>query len=420
MAAHAVDKNGEQRHMRLPKLSLALGAAAIGAASLGAFPAIGADHKDAPLTKAAPMSDINDLYAFKNASGNAVWAMTVNPLTSPADTANLRLDPNTVYEFKIDTDGNAVADAALKFTASGTAAVQDVSVWMATGAQAVSNDPVGQIIGQGKTSTGAGVTSFMSSDGKYKFYVGPRDDPFFFDLGAFNKGLAFTSPGVDTFKGTNVTAIVVEEMQANPTRKLGVWATTAKKDTLGAWKQLDRMGRPAILTVFIPTLEYIGDTSASQEDAFNNNNPDRDVALFKDVVLGTLTALQSKPELADILLPDILTIDLDQPVKYLNGRGLSDDVIDISLQVVTGNAAASDNVGANDNAFLTSFPYLAAPNGGAAPAPGAPNTGSGLVTMDDGGMTLGDAALPLGLVAAGILLGAATFVARRNTAGERA
>lgn len=395
--------------MRLPKLSIALASAAVGVAALGALPALGADHRDAPLTKSAPKSDINDLYAFKNARGNAVYAMTVNPLTSPADTMRLALDPGTVYEFKADTNSDAVADWALKFTFSGTSAVQDVTVRLATGAGAASNDPVGDVIAQGKTSAGAGVTTFKSNDGKYTFYVGPRDDPFFFDLAAFNKGLAFTNPGVDTFKGTNVTAIVVEENQAPAAQKVGYWATTARQNSLDRWEQLDRMGRPAILTVFIPTLEYIGDTTASQEDAFNNNNPDRDVAIFKDEVLATLAALKSDPALADILLPDILTVDFGQAVKYLNGRAPADDVIDISLAVITGNAAASDNVGANDKPFLAEFPYLAPPT---LPAqPGAPNTGTG--ALDDGS-GLSDYTLPAGLVAGAGLMAAAAWTLRRR------
>ena len=36
--------------------------AAVSVGVLGAIPAMGADHKDAELTKAAPRSDINDLY----------------------------------------------------------------------------------------------------------------------------------------------------------------------------------------------------------------------------------------------------------------------------------------------------------------------------------------------------------------------
>jgi len=56
---------------------------------------------------------------------------------------------------------------------------------------------------------------------------------------------------------------------------------------------------------------------------------------------------------------------------FPNGRRLTDDVIDISLQAVEGAAqsgklvdalAAGDKVNANDRGFESAFPYLALPN----------------------------------------------------------
>ncbi len=55
------------------KLSLALGLAAIGAAALGTLPALGSDHRDAPLAKDAAKSDLADLYVFP---GEAAGSMT--------------------------------------------------------------------------------------------------------------------------------------------------------------------------------------------------------------------------------------------------------------------------------------------------------------------------------------------------------
>jgi hypothetical protein len=112
--------------MRLRKLSILLGVAAISVGVLGALPAMGADHRDADLTKAAPRSDINDLYVFKGQSAGGYTAViTVNPLTSPADTGSLRLDPDTLYELKADTNGDAIADVGYKLTASSTGAARD-------------------------------------------------------------------------------------------------------------------------------------------------------------------------------------------------------------------------------------------------------------------------------------------------------
>jgi hypothetical protein len=383
--------------MRLRKLSILLGAAAISVGVLGAIPAMGADHRDADLTKAAPRSDINDLYVFKGQSAAGYTAViTVNPLTSPADTAGLRLDPDTLYELKADTNGDAVADVSYKLTASGTGNVQDITLRRATGVDAVTNDISGEVILQGKSSSAAGVTTISDASGR-KLYVGPRDDPFFFDLAGFQNGLKFT--GADTFKGTNVTAIVFE-VPSVPSQQLGFWATTSKKDNLGNWVQLDRMGRPAINTVFIP---------ADQKDAFNNNSPDRDKGIYTDEVRAALDSLASPATeaLTGLLLPDILTVDLSKPTNFLNGRAPADDVIDIELQAITGNMAIGDGVNANDKPFSAAFPYLAAPTMGGAPA--APNTGNTLIGEGDSI----NWTLPAALIAAGMLGGAAVFAQRK-------
>jgi hypothetical protein len=107
--------------------------------------------------------------------------------------------------------------------------------------------------------------------------------------------------------------------------------------------QVDRMGRPAINTVFIPS---------DFKNAYNEAKPRKDVKDFS-TFLG---------DLAPVLLPDILTVDTANPAGFLNGRRLDDDVIDIELQVITGDPNAGDCVDANDVPFSSSFPYLAPAN----------------------------------------------------------
>ena len=69
---------------------------------------------------------------------------------------------------------------------------------------------------------------------------------------------------------------------------------------------------------------------------------------------------------AALLLPDELPVSLGVAVSNfaeLTGRQQADDGTDVALQVVVGiTALQSDNVDENDVPFLTSFPYLAAPN----------------------------------------------------------
>jgi len=54
---------------------------------------------------------------------------------------------------------------------------------------------------------------------------------------------------------------------------------------------------------------------------------------------------------------------------FPNGRRLSDDVLDVAIQVVEGvlvgqDTGLGDNVDANDENFKSSFPYLALPESG--------------------------------------------------------
>jgi hypothetical protein len=202
---------------------------------------------------------------------------------------------------------------------------------------------------------------------------------------------------------------------------VGVWASTERKrlsvlasssrrddddddderrsDSGGDWVQVSRLGNPLVNEVVIPT---------RLKDKFNSESP-ADDAQFAPFVL--------KPELAAILnalfnvgapennrtdivqavlqgLPglnqqsgkpvDTLKVNLGTPPAaspkplgaldgdlqgYPNGRRLTDDVVDIALQVVAGELAGNptdlgDGVPVNDKSFLDTFPYLAEPNSG--------------------------------------------------------
>ena len=181
---------------------------------------------------------------------------------------------------------------------------------------------------------------------------GRFDDPFFFDLLSFRNGLAFCPGGVGTnfFRGLDTLAIVLELPSAHfGTSQIGVWGLTSQ-----GGKTIDRMGRPAINTVFIPS---------NLKDAFNETKPADDFRRFGQIVTNALASLgaANPAGLAQFLLPDILTVDTSDASGFPNGRRLADDVIDIELGLITNNAVTTDCV-ANDSNFRTTFPYLAVPN----------------------------------------------------------
>ncbi len=78
------------------------------------------DHTDSPTTDANPRLDIGELFVFSGERG-LVLAISVNPLTAPEATDALRLDQDGLYELKIDTDGDNLADIAYKLVVAGRA-----------------------------------------------------------------------------------------------------------------------------------------------------------------------------------------------------------------------------------------------------------------------------------------------------------
>ena len=320
------------------RITIAAIATALAAGFVGIpNPATGSDHLDAPgLTSpgGSGQFDVNDLYAFQSPDNpdNAVIIGTYNPLAgmvSPED-----LDPSAVYGFEIDTDGDAVADNSISALfgppdSDGSQAMilagTDGSRLLPT-VHAVAADSA-----EGATFAGSG---WVGSD--------VYDDPFFFDLNGFtgDEGRAFCDGGeFDFFAGANVTGIVIEiPRSVLGADSVGVWATVRS-----GGEQIDRVGRPAINTVFIE-----GDA----KNDYNAASPANDAADYSDA-LG---------DLAGTLLPDVLTVDFSVTDGFLNGRLPADDVIDIELQVISDDESAGDCVDGNDAEFSTSSPYLAAPH----------------------------------------------------------
>jgi hypothetical protein len=149
-------------------------------------------------------------------------------------------------------------------------------------------------------------------------------------------------------------------------------------DVSGTFTQADQMARPAINTVFV---------GAARKNEFNTTTPSAMNAAFKTDFVNVLTAFgqtavstnalgQTRDAMATLLVSDVLNVKMNGtttfydgvPANTLSGRALIDDVIDTELLLIFGGSAGTsnpgltkDNVAGNDKAFLTTFPYLAAP-----------------------------------------------------------
>ena len=318
----------------------------LGALAFAAAPSQAADHLDADQVKKDGRTDINDVYAFQSPGDakKSTLIMTVNP--GAGVISGTSFSNQAWYVFNVDDNGDAKPDRRfhVAFGAPDTQNRQLVSVY---GPDREGRD---RFLGIGYT----GNTIRLRGGGSLQ--ANTFDDPFFFDLAAFRNGLQFCPGGVGTnfFNGLNVSAIVLEvDDRQVGNGDVGIWANTRNRSD---YKAIDRMGRPAINTVFI---------DSASKDQFNQVDPAADQSLFRGQVVAVLKSLGNTDAqangLADVLLPDILTFNLDNSAGFLNGRQLADDVIDAELGLITNGAVPTDCV-ANDSTFQAEFPYIGVKN----------------------------------------------------------
>ncbi|MEN8651889.1 DUF4331 domain-containing protein [Streptomyces sp. 21So2-11] len=243
--------------------------------------------------------------------------------------------------------------------------------------------------------------------GGLKAFAGQADDPFFVDLRVFDLlyGGDLSEVGNDTTKGYNVNTIAlqvpntyIQESKEQPV--VGIYSTTERENAEGDWTRVSRLGMPLVNEVVNPVKD---------KDKFNASSPENDGDFLKNVTEPELPKLvegiykiKAPAEPRDDLVGVFLTgvKDLNQPpnVKasemlrlntgikpvakpkrlgvldgdnagFPNGRRLTDDVLDIALQVVEGELVGSKNdlgdaVDANDKEFGKAFPYVALPTAG--------------------------------------------------------
>jgi Domain of unknown function (DUF4331) len=305
-----------------------------------------------------------------------------------------------------------------------------------------------------------------------KAFAGQAEDPFFLDLRVFDllygdQGTCNKEIGHDTLAGYNVNTLALQVPRADLTRQgsdiVGVWSTTERQSSEDKYVQISRLGQPLVNEAIIPY---------SVKDTFNSIPPSKDAAALPFVQKPELAALlknvcgvnaptDNRDDLVTVFLKGIPGINQPAGVTpseelrlntkpfagqtssrlgviggdnngFPNGRRLTDDVVDIALQVVGGEIAGNpnnlgDGVDANDAAFGTHFPYLALPLSGSVEksSPAAESgrtllTGGGDETPSGGGFPAQD----LGLVAVGLLAlvagGAAARRARTSATGATA
>jgi hypothetical protein len=405
--------------MNLKKI-LGLGGVLLGVTligGVGAFYVNASDHDDGETEIKGRNLNLTDLFVFReqdqnpNASeGDLIFIMDTNPRSL----ANQQyyFSTRARYEFKVsrvtnnDATPTGVPDVLLRFkfgqpNANGQqnielTAIKDGVTTVAN--QTLRTTPI-------KANPNVGQVSLNGST--LSVFAGLREDPFFFDVEQFFRvragalGIApavgFRDPNtaVDFAKGYNVNAIAVRVpirflQGSTSATTFDVWETVSVPGKGNKFNQVERLARPAVNEGLVVTNDFLNALNsvgpdfeaaalAGQQPAANIAGPI--VAEAKQTLLAVGNNDARANALLGAFLPDVMRIDTTGPSGYANalnakgspirGRLIEDDVIDITLSVLTNGAITSDNVSyegtpgnpaQGHDPLATSFPYLAPAN----------------------------------------------------------
>jgi len=387
--------------MRLFKLLAVAGLFA--AASLAGPSSVrAADHGDAPNIDNDAGADIADVFAFLDPNDNTkvVIIGTVHGFIVPGEAGNFAaFDPQIQYRFDLEQTGDAKADSSILITFSertgGTAAQTATITLPGSGRHKTTFTAATTPPNFTATATPQVVTTDPVTG--VKFFAGEVDDPFFFDIPAFQRFIGSVvagtpdasvfSRGRDTFAGYNVLGIAMEfpidmVRGAADNTSIGVEFVTLRRSqspdtkhggikSSGKFRQVDRMGNPAVNVALIPF---------AKKSLYNASTPiDDSKGKFAADIVATLNLLGTDQAHQDALAGvaitkgDYIRLDLTKPntgpqggnnpeAAYPNGRRLADDTIDIILTIIANGATLGDNVNASDVPPQDVFPFLALPH----------------------------------------------------------
>ena len=288
--------------------------------------------------------------------------------------------PEALYEFKVDTDGDAVEDITFRvsFGHSESGGRQGITLSRLDGAAARDRKAEGAVLARGHTEEDIQGASGL------RVWAGKAGEPFYIEatvLGAIRKAIANGQPvdltawnrnkAVNAFANTSVSSIVIEVPdKAFSCSTIGFWGVTALATDAGGWRQINRAGLPMIQPIFNPD-------DSERSSAYNTTEPKDDGVIYGPIigklVAGVVGAMKTSADpqrygqtVAELCFPDILRYKLGTPTVFgfalRNGRALSDNAPEVMFSIVT-NAALSDGLDAHTatGALRPEFPYVARP-----------------------------------------------------------
>ena len=407
-------------------------------------------HREAPYISTDPSADATDVYAFVSPDDPDMVTLIANyiPFQLPASGPNFYnfgadvFGGDVLYEINVDNNGDAQDDTTFQFRfrteinngdtflyntgpvtslddenlnieqfysvsvlegeggedREGRVIAEDLqaapyNVGPASfpeGYQQVADEAIHEIGGRG----GDSVDNKQDEDGAMKVFAGPRDDPFFIDLGGTFDLLQLRAiqglDPVDDLAGLNVHTLALQVpksmLRGGDDPVIGVRTTSYRRSTNvlrdvgkpgdplpvvkqsgGPWVQISRLDNPLVNEVVIPLKD---------KDRWNAADPSEDGQFLEyvtDPELGRLFESVLKLDVPEPPRNDLVSIfltgipDLNQPANvtpssqlrlntdiapadeesrlgvlggdnagYPNGRRPADDVVDISLRAVAG------------------------------------------------------------------------------------
>ena len=416
-----------KRQLLLILFALAISAVALGIVG-ASKPADASSHREAPFIGGDPEADATDVYAFRSPDRPDTVTLVANyvPLEVAAAGPNFyKFGEDVLYEINVDNDGDARDDLSFQFRFNdrinngntflyNTGPItslndpnlnqeQFYSVSMLKGSDHDNSLRQGQVIDKNLQVAPANVgpvsypegyrkvanDAIYGIGGGVKVFAGPRDDPFFADLGGIFDLLQGIE-GEDYLADLNVHTMAVQvpiSMLKGPKDSIiGVRTTSYRqsmsvlrpignpdsklndpRSTKGPWVQLSRLDMPLVNELVIPLKD---------KNRWNGSKPrfdsqfakyvlDPEPARLIEAILGVNVPSPPRNDLATIFLTGIqglnkpagveassqLRLNMaiqpsDNPNRlgvlrgdnagFPNGRRLADDVVDIELQALAG------------------------------------------------------------------------------------
>ena len=404
---------------------LALGGLALGIAiSAVILPqyAKTSDHDDGEVDTKGRNLNLTDLYVFREkdqnpqaSSGDLVFIMNTNPRSLARQ--QYYFSTRARYEFNVtritnnDATSTGTKDVTLRFEFGAPNPKNGQQEITITTLRDGSTNGVSKAITTPILNASNPVVNQVSVSGaNLSVFAGLREDPFFFDVeqyfrvraGALRIGPAVNKfrpdkEAIDFTKGYNVNAIAVRVpikfLQGSTTATtFDVWQTISVAGANNKYNQVERLARPVINEGLIVTNDFLNALNSVGPDfeasALAGQQPAAGIAApiiaeAKQTLIAIGNSDARATALLGAFLPDVMRIDttgisgygneLNTKSSPIRGRLLKDDVVDITLSVLTnGNTKlSSDNVSyegtpgnpaQGHDPLVTSFPYLALPN----------------------------------------------------------